>query len=237
MATSAGSSTPPSSGKADGKRKLTWGDPNHTKRTPPKNAGVRRICMGAWNEPSAPGPYAYVDINGSKHNISRTLPLLGPEQPYSLLLEGFFDVGWAGKHSKHSVKTLNKRHAELICDRIKLRCTDLTFAVDLSNGHQWKELDMTIFFDEPGNRIALIGTEVFASQIGKIICDGRLTLTQSENIEWAQAHSGTIVTGTNEIDVEKVATDIVDILSHFGAEAELLEAPQEIGPDDLMTRG
>ena len=236
MATSAGSSTPPSSGKADGKRKLSWGDPNHTKRSAPRNAGVRRISMGGWNDPSAPGPYAYVDINGSKHNISRTLPLLGPEQPYSLLLDGYFDVGWAGKHSKHSVKTLNKRHAELIIARIKARCSDLTFAVDLSNG-QWRPLDMTIFFDEPGNRVALIGTEVFASQIGKIICDGRLTISQSENIEWAQAHSGTVVTGTEEIDVEKVATDIVDMMAHFGAEAELLEAPQHISQDDVMTRG
>ena len=135
MATSAGSSTPPSSGKADGKRKLSWGDPNHTKKSPPRNAGVRRITMGGWNDPSTPGPYAYVDINGSKNQISRTAPLLGSERPYSLLLDGFFDVGWTGKHSKHSFKTLNKRHAELICDRIKERCTDLTFAIDLSNGH------------------------------------------------------------------------------------------------------
>ena len=51
---------------------------------------------------------------------------------------------------------------------------------------------MTIFFDEPGNRVALIGTEVFASQIGKIICDGRLTITQSENIEWAQKGAGSL---------------------------------------------
>ena len=62
--------------------------------------------MGGWNDPRAPGPYAYVDINGSKHQISRTTPLLGPEQPFSLLLDGYFDVGWSGKHSKHSFKTL-----------------------------------------------------------------------------------------------------------------------------------
>ena len=73
--------------------------------------------MGGWQDPKAPGPYAYMDINGSRHNITRTLPLLGSEQPHSLLLEGYFDVGWSGKHSKHSVKTLTKRHAELICDR------------------------------------------------------------------------------------------------------------------------
>ena len=96
---------------------------------------------------------------------------------------------------------------------------------------------MTVFFDEPGNRIALVSTEVFSSQIGKIISDGRLTITTSENIPWAMAHSGTVVTGTNDIDIEKIATDIVDMLSHFGAEAELLEAPHEIAADDQMTHG
>ena len=175
-------------------------------------------------------------MNGTRHNVTRTHPLLGPEQPHSLLLDGYYDVGWSGKHGKHSVKTITKRHAELVCDRIITRCADLTFSVDLSNG-QWRPLDMTVFFDEAGNRIALIGTEFFSSQIGKIISDGRLTITTSENISWAMAHSGTVVTGTNDIDIEKIATDIVDMLSHFGAEAELLEAPHEIAADDQMTRG
>ena len=44
------------------------------------------------------------------------------------------------------------------------------------------------------------------------------------------------MTGTEEIDVEKIATDVVDMMSHFGAEAELLEA-QPIEQDDVMTRG
>ena len=236
MASSHSSTPPSSSGNAAGKRKLSWGNPNQTKKSPPKNAGVRVITMGGWQDPTAPGPYAYIDMNGTRHNVTRTHPLLGPEQPHSLLLDGYYDVGWSGKHGKHSVKTITKRHAELVCDRIIARCADLTFSVDLSNG-QWRPLDMTVFFDEAGNRIALVGTEFFSSQIGKIISDGRLTITTSENISWAMAHSGTVVTGTNDIDIEKIATDIVDMLSHFGAEAELLEAPQEIGPDDQMTRG
>ena len=130
---------------------------------------------------------------------------------------------------------MNKRHAELIIARIKARCSDLTFAVDLSNG-QWRPLDMTIFFDDPGNRIALVGTETFAPQIGKILCDGRLVIRQSENIDWAMSHSGTLVTGNEGIDVEKIANDIVEMFCHFGAEAELL-GEQPIDQDDAMTRG
>ena len=61
--------------------------------------------------PTAPGPYAYIDMNGTRHNVTRTHPLLGPEQPHSLLLDGYYDVGWSGKHGKHSVKTITKRHA------------------------------------------------------------------------------------------------------------------------------
>ena len=50
------------------------------------------------------------------------------------------------------------------------------------------------------------------------------------------SHAGTLVTGNEGIDIEKIANDIVEMFCHFGAEAELLGA-QPIDQDDAMTRG
>lgn len=119
------SDTPPgkgggSPGTSQGKRPLSWGDAKHSKRSPSKTAGVRTFTFGAWKDSkTTPGPYCFVNINGSKHNIARNFPLLGAEEPHSLLLSGYFDVGWSGKHSSHSFKSTSKQHAERIMERIK----------------------------------------------------------------------------------------------------------------------
>lgn len=46
-------------------------------------------------------------------------------------------------------------------------------------------------------------------------------IKMSENIPWAQAHVGTVVTGNDKVDVEQIAHDIVEML---GLEPELLTA-------------
>ena len=142
-----------SPGTSQGKRPLVWGDPNNSKRSPSKTAGVRTITFGSWKDTKTtpktcktPGSFGFVNINGSKHNIAHATPLLGDEEPYSLLLTGYFDVGWSGTHESHSFKSISKRHAQLISQRITNRCTDLQFEEDYTNG-TWKHPEISIYFD------------------------------------------------------------------------------------------
>ena len=120
--------------------------------------GVRKITFGQWNDPSIPGSFMYVDINGTSFPCTRACPFL-PQYDLQLCSYGttkYYDLAWVQARQKHGCRTWTEPHADLITDSLKLRCHDLTFEVDKTNARWWNAQALIIWNNTIG-QVAFVG--------------------------------------------------------------------------------
>ena len=166
------------------------------RRKPNFTSGVRTIFFGQWTDISKPGPFMFVDINGTSFPCTRACPFL-PEHDLQLFSTDtikYYDLSWIDLRKKHGCRTWTECHADLITDHLQLRCNDLKFEIDKSNA-RWYKAEGLIVWNNALGQVAFIGLQPLQGHIAKVFPDEGISFVSHSQLYWADNQACIVLEG------------------------------------------
>ena len=187
-----------------------------------RTSGVRIITFGQWNDPSIPGPFMYVDINGTVFPCTRGCPFL-PEHDLQLTsfdTTKYYDLSWIELRKKHGCRTWTECHADLITDHLQLRCNDLRFEVDKTNA-RWRKAEGLIIWNNALGKLAFVGLQPLQGHIAKIFPGEGISFVSHQQLYWADNQACIVLEGCDNQRIEAAADNLTELASKFGVDVVL----------------
>ena len=187
-----------------------------------RTTGVRKITFGQWHDPSIPGSFMYVDINGTTFPCTRGCPFL-PTHDLQLSSHGgtkYYDLSWIENRKKHGTRTWTECHADMITGQLTLRCHDLTFEVDKTNA-RWRKVEGLIIWNNALGQIAFVGLQPLQGHIAKIFPGPGVSFESHIQLYWADNQACVVLEGTDNETIEAAADQLTELCSRFGVDVSL----------------